>query len=164
MITTRRLGESDWELFRDLQLACLLDAPWAARVTYDQAARRSQTQWRHKLIELTMYAAFRDDVPIGTAGAWVAQSEPPELVSMWVTPGERGRGAADLLVRAVLDWARESGFALVALWVLEDSVRAQKVYQRHGFAMTGRRMTREQDDRFDVEMTLDLANHQAAHT
>ncbi|WP_330249202.1 hypothetical protein OG874_22920 [Nocardia sp. NBC_00565] len=49
MISVRRLGDSDWRIYRDLQLASLTDAPDAAWLTYDEAARRSEADWRDNL-------------------------------------------------------------------------------------------------------------------
>jgi GNAT superfamily N-acetyltransferase len=61
----------------------------------------------------------------------------PELIAMWVHPASRGTGAADPLVEAVADWAREQDAAWLRLWVVEGNDRAERVYRRLGFAHTG---------------------------
>ncbi len=72
---------------------------------------------------------------MGTAGGVVEDGA--ELVSLWVHPTWRGRGVGDLLVQAVLDWAREQGHAELRLWVSADNGPAERLYARHGFVRTG---------------------------
>ncbi len=52
-------------------------------------------------------------------------------------PDSRGTGAAEQLVEAVADWAREQDAARLRLWVVEGNDRAERVYRRLGFAHTG---------------------------
>jgi ribosomal protein S18 acetylase RimI-like enzyme len=58
---------------------------------------------------------------------------------MWVHPDWRGRGVGDLLVTAVIDWARAAGYPAVRLWVSADNTPAERLYLRHGFRRTGER-------------------------
>lgn len=154
----RRLGDSDWRIYRDLQLASLTDAPDAAWLTYDEAARRSEADWRDNLAGRAQFAALLADVPVGTAGGWVQESpECPELISMWVAPDARGKGAGDGLVRAVLEWAGCKGFRQVGLWVLDGNEPAERLYRRHGFRRTGRRQVIPRDGSLiEVEMMVGL--------
>ena len=154
----RRLGDSDWRIYRDLQLASLTDAPDAAWLTYDEAARRSEADWRDNLAGREQFAALLANVPVGTAGGWVRESlECPELISMWVAPDARGKGAGDVLVRAVLEWAGGNGFRQVGLWVLDGNEPAERLYHRHGFRRTGRRQVIPRDaSLIEVEMVLGL--------
>ncbi|WP_225726425.1 MULTISPECIES: GNAT family N-acetyltransferase [unclassified Nocardia] len=158
MIMVRRLTESDWRTYRDLLLECLRLAPYAARLTYDQAVQRTELQWQAKLTESVLFGAWLDDVPVGLAGGKL-DGELPELVSMWVDPVARGKGTADELVRAVLDWARDGGYGQVMLWVLDGNEPAERVYLRNGFRRTGRREAMERDAAMvEVEMVLDLGS------
>ncbi|WP_433202358.1 GNAT family N-acetyltransferase [Nocardia sp. CA-107356] len=158
MISVRRLGDSDWQIYRDLQLASLTEAPDAAWLTYDEAERRSEADWRDNLAGRAQFAALLDDIPVGTAGGWVQESpECPELISMWVAPQARGKGAGDVLVRAVLEWASSAGCRAVGLWVLDGNEPAERLYRRHGFRRTGRRQVMPRDASLvEVEMVVAL--------
>ena len=57
-----------------------------------------------------------------------------ELVSMWTSPVGRGQGLGAKLVNKVIEWA--DGDA-VELWVTHGNDNAQRLYARHGFAVTG---------------------------
>jgi ribosomal protein S18 acetylase RimI-like enzyme len=77
---------------------------------------------------------------------------------MWVVPDARGRGAGRALADAVVAWARERGFGGVVLWVTEGNKRAIDLYERAGFAATGRRDRLPSNDRLEVfEMRLALS-------
>ena len=59
------------------------------------------------------------------------------LISMWVTPDMRGCHVGDLLVSAVIDWARASGFKQLLLDVADTNVAAIRLYERMGFVPSG---------------------------
>lgn len=52
-----------------------------------------------------------------------------------VEPDARGRGIGDRLVRAVVDFARETGYRDLVLWTNDVLSSARHLYQRHGFAL-----------------------------
>jgi ribosomal protein S18 acetylase RimI-like enzyme len=83
------------------------------------------------------------------------------LVAMWVSPGHRGQGIADRLAAAVCDLARARGGTQVALWVADANPRAQAVYRRLGFRLSGERGILRpgaagQPDLWEARMTCDL--------
>ncbi|MFI9510170.1 GNAT family N-acetyltransferase [Nocardia sp. NPDC052566] len=159
MITVRRLVPDDWEVFRDLLLECLLAAPYAAVLTYEEAVQRTEAQWRNKFEDRVLFVALLDGVPVGTAGGMFFDEDPtlPELISMWVSPEARGTGASDRLVEQVLAWATGEGHPRMGLWVLDGNVPAEKLYLRHGFARTGRRKAMPRDESLiEVEMLISL--------
>lgn len=64
----------------------------------------------------------------GTSVHRVGPDEEPgvaELISMWVDPSWRGRGAGD-------------GLARLQLWVAAGNDAAERLYARHQFVRTGR--------------------------
>lgn len=63
-----------------------------------------------------------------------------QLISMWVDPRARGKGAAQALIRAVATWGREVGARRVVLFVQEVNRPGQALYLRAGFHPTGDRM------------------------
>jgi ribosomal protein S18 acetylase RimI-like enzyme len=71
-------------------------------------------------------------------GEWAEQSAPGEAVirMLVVSPGARGQGAGEALVRACLEQARADGCTLVRLSSREDMTAAHRLYERVGFART----------------------------
>jgi ribosomal protein S18 acetylase RimI-like enzyme len=50
----------------------------------------------------------------------------------------RGKGVADVLVNAVICWARAQQINKLSLDVMKENDRARAFYHRHGFADQGR--------------------------
>jgi len=136
--TIRRWSADDWAACRDLRLAALADAPLAFASTLQREQEFTEAQWRAGLGRRAQFAAYLAERPVGGA-AGVRWDDPAtaDLVAMWVRPQARGKGVADLLVRAVVDWADGQGHAKVRLWVSEGNEPAVRLYLRHGFARTG---------------------------
>jgi GNAT superfamily N-acetyltransferase len=81
-----------------------------------------------------------------------------ELVSMWVHPAHRHIGAGGRLVEAVVDWARNSGYEKLRLWVVEGNQAAESLYARCGFTRTGSvAPVREGEPQMEFEMALSLS-------
>ena len=79
------------------------------------------------------------------------------VTSMWVDPGFRRRGVGDLLVKTVLDWAKQSGYSKVVLWVTAGNEEAQRLYARNGFVRTGEvAQVRPGEAGLEYEMELTL--------
>jgi ribosomal protein S18 acetylase RimI-like enzyme len=79
------------------------------------------------------------------------------LMAMWVHPALRGSGAADALVTEHLAWARTAGARLVRVDVFATNGRARRLYERHGFRLTGRQTVQE-DGRVELQMELPLTS------
>lgn len=117
--------------------------------SHAEEADLGKAYWRDLFSPSTAwFQAQSDDEPVGLSVGIAARPddvdpEAAHLGSMWVTPGVRGSGVADLLVDAVVDWARETGHPRVVLWVFDDTPRAAAFYRRVGFRETGRTRTIE---------------------
>lgn len=156
----RRLAPDDVEILRDVRLRALRDAPDAFWTTYDREAAYGPGDWRRWLTSTALFVAEDDpDAPTGIAGGVADTGDPgvAVLVSMWVAPEHRGTGLADRLVAAVTDWAVAQGRPTVRLHVEEHNERARRCYHRLGFVPTGRRLFRERDGRFELEMEARLS-------
>lgn len=68
-----------------------------------------------------------NDAPPGTA----------ELTTLYVLPDFWGKGYGRALMEAVLQKAKERGYASISLWVLESNVRARRFYEIAGFRPDG---------------------------
>jgi RimJ/RimL family protein N-acetyltransferase len=136
-----RIGEAD--VFKQMRLASLQDAPYAFSSTYDAALRRSDESWREQAdlsaqgSDRATFFAFSDDVPIGMAALYRLpdQKETGELVQMWVAQEYRGKRVACDLLDAVFKWASENSFRKVIAKVTKGNDRAFKFYHKHGFAL-----------------------------
>lgn len=136
-----RVDESSWRTYREVRLAMLRDAPRAFWTTYEQAAARTDEEWRELVGTSRTWLALHAGAPVGS----VASVQPPEgpadvcvLVGMWVDPAARGRGVGERLVRAVLDDAAARGRTRVLLDVAHENAPALALYRRMGFVPTGR--------------------------
>jgi ribosomal protein S18 acetylase RimI-like enzyme len=142
-IAVRVLDVEEWPLYRSVRLAALADSPKAFLSTLSHEETFTPDIWRSRLEQRNTFVAEDDGGEDGEAEVRGLVSIVPrdpdvaEIVSMWVHPAARGRGAADLLVRAALAWAHERGVPEVRLWVAEGNDRAERLYARHGFQRTG---------------------------
>jgi len=126
-------------VFRAIRLASLREAPYAFGSTYEAEVGASEDSWRRRLSDRTRFVAEVDGKVVGTVGAGPGEFDgAAALTALWVDPGFRGRGVGSALVDVVVDWAREEGFNQLLLWVTEVNENAERLYERQGFARTGR--------------------------
>lgn len=149
-----RATPDEWRAYREVRLAALRDAASAFWTTLADAAVVTEAEWRRRLREGGCFLAVAEGRPVGLAAGFAEADGAAELISMWVDPGWRGRGAADQLVAAVTAWAAASGFATVRLWVAAGNGAAERLYSRHGFARTGNVQPMHADDPARVEFQM----------
>jgi ribosomal protein S18 acetylase RimI-like enzyme len=151
---------SNWEVYREVRLAMLRDAPRAFWTTYEDAASRSDEQWQHLVSGSDTWLALRDGRPVGSVAAVQLPERPRNecvLVGMWVDPGERGQGVGRRLVQTVLDHAADHGRARVILEVAHENAPAVALYRSLGFVPTGRTGAMPHDPsitEFEMELLL----------
>lgn len=149
MIAVRQLDPAEWRLWRALRLRALEDAPWAFGSTLAEIRDRdTEGHWREGvswprvpfMAEVDGHPAamgrllFGDDPVHGDVPGARA-----ELISMWVAPEHRGRGAARALVAAAVDHlATHHPRTRLLLAVVETNAPARRLYERCGFGVTGR--------------------------
>lgn len=132
--------QDTWRTYRDVRLAALLDTPRAFANTYAVSAAYPDESWIARLTSMRVWLAMVDDRPVGTIAMWHGAEQPEDeiyLIGMWVSASARGRGVGDLLVAAALDAAGQDGYARVHLDVAQENRPARRLYERHGFALTG---------------------------
>ena len=171
------LAPLDWAAYRELRLAALADAPSAFGSTLARERSLTPEEWRERLRRRSTFAARvprgqvaagvsngrgRVGMPHGHVGmaAGIEGDQPghAELVGMWVHPQWRGKSVGDLLVDAVVEWARTSGHDALTLWVSVGNDRAEALYARHGFVRTGATQPIREEDpsRLELEMVRPL--------
>ncbi|GAA1430317.1 GNAT family N-acetyltransferase [Microlunatus lacustris] len=142
MVDVLVLTPDDWELWRKLRQAALAEAPGAFCSTLAEWSGSGDTEqrWRARLAEVPLNLALTvGGEPLGMVSATAPDSAGEvELVSLWVAPAGRGRGAGDEAIRRVVAWARDQhpGRALV-LSVKTDNQAARALYRRHAFVDVG---------------------------
>lgn len=130
----------DWRKVRDVRLRALADAPEAFESTFELENGFGQAEWEQRTGSATWFLAEAGGQVVGVAVALVQDHYGPtvrHLVSMWVEPGWRGTGTADLLVQALCDRSKGEGARTVTLWVIDDNKAAEKLYERAGFRRSG---------------------------
>ncbi|MGA8923069.1 MAG: GNAT family N-acetyltransferase [Candidatus Dormiibacterota bacterium] len=131
------MSPEDWEVFRAVRLAALKDAPYAFGSKYEREMLADEDNWRRRLAVRNQLVAEVDGNVVGTAGGIASDDGYAALISMWVAPGARGKGVGEMLVHAVLDWARDEAYPAVHLWVADGNGSAERLYRRCGFVRTG---------------------------
>lgn len=156
MFELRRVGEDDWQEWRAVRHRALAEAPAAFGSTLAewQGAGDREHRWRKRLRDVPFNVVGSiDGAPVGqVSGTASDDTGVHDLISLWVAPEARGAGVGDALVAAVVAWARDGDAGGVRLWVKEANGAAIRLYERHGFVLTG---TSEHDE---VEM------HRAVHS
>lgn len=60
-----------------------------------------------------------------------------EIISIYLLPAYFGKGYAEPLFDCAVNALMEQGYKSIYLWVLEDNLRAQTFYEKHGFVQNG---------------------------
>jgi CDP-diacylglycerol--glycerol-3-phosphate 3-phosphatidyltransferase len=156
-LTVRRAVLGDEPILRALRLEALADAPETFGSTYERELARTTADWQRWLAPGVTLILEDSKAARGlVAGMHDAQdSRIVHLMAMWVHPSVRGSGAADSLVKEHLAWGRTVGARFVQLDVFETNPRARRLYERHGFRLTGQQTVRD-DGRLELRMELAL--------
>ena len=139
-VVLRVLAPDDWELWRELRLRALAEAPYAFGSTLAEWTGKGDTEerWRNRLLSVPLnLVASLNEKPVGMASATSPVDHQIELISMWVAPEARGRGVGAALIEAIVVWAFEQHVFQVALDVREGNMRAINLYKRLGFVDVG---------------------------
>jgi ribosomal protein S18 acetylase RimI-like enzyme len=139
MITIRQIVAGDWQVWRELRLDALRDAPGAfkTKLVEWQGDGDIEPLWRDRLSAVPFNViADLDRKPAGMVSA-VKDGDDVEVISMWVAPFARGRGIGDALIDAVLGWEVAERAGRIGLCVMEGNDHAAALYRRHGFVDAG---------------------------
>ena len=136
----QRLGPEEVERFRAIRLRGLRSAPGAFGTTFEAACQWSPDRWSALFSGLVAFVAVTGhrDVGLVRCAPDLDVAGAARLGSLWVAPDARGSGIARALVEAVVHWARAEGFHELLLDVADDNPGAVALYERLGFAPTGK--------------------------
>lgn len=141
MIELQVLGADDWQLWRDLRLESLRDAPDAFDSSLVEwlGPNDCEPLWRQGLEQpgSRHLVANADGRSVGMAKGLLKVPQVADLIALWVAPEFRRSGIGELLIDGVLSWARETSAKIVSLVVVEGNEAALALFSRCGFADTG---------------------------
>ena len=143
-----RLTPDDWRSYAQLRVAMLRESPDAFWTRLEDVEGRTETQWRRSSGPGTLQARDDQGTPLGTLTVFTEETSPALgikpgpgdalVLAVYVIPEARGRGVVDALLDAALTLAREElGARRMVLQVNEHNHGARRVYERHGYALTG---------------------------
>lgn len=140
-ITTRLLGEEDWQTYRELRLAALKDSPDAFVADYEDEAEYDEAFWRERMRRAYRLVAEDDGEMVGVVGLGRHEEddEAGEIFGLWVAPGARGSRVAWRLVTACAQQAYRDGRKRVYFWVDADNGPAVAFASNFGFRPTAER-------------------------
>ncbi len=142
MLRIDRPGPDQAARVRAVRLRALRDAPDAFCTTAEEEERSTDADWRDRLTrpDAVTVVASLDGADVGLAVGAPHHDEAGDvgLYAVWVAPEARGAGVGEALIRAVADWARARGHAYLRLEVGDANAPAVRLYDRLGFAPTGR--------------------------
>jgi GNAT superfamily N-acetyltransferase len=146
LITIRRIRVGESELFRQVRLKSLQDAPYAFSATYESALARSPESWREQAdrtaqgSDRATFIAFSDDRPVGIAALYRLedQADKGEILQVWVDSEHRGTSVARDLMDVIFKWASENTFHKIIVGVTQVNIRALKFYTKYGFKIIDR--------------------------
>ncbi|TYC96322.1 GNAT family N-acetyltransferase [Arthrobacter echini] len=114
----------------------------ALEATEPPGAGIARSVLQHQGAGIVVYAAaWRQDQPLGTVVLDLNASCAPELKHLFVQETVRGTGIGTSLCIWTEAYAVQAGFAALYLSVGTDNDGARRLYERLGFAPTGRTTT-----------------------
>jgi ribosomal protein S18 acetylase RimI-like enzyme len=143
--TIRAFSANEWRVYRDLRLRALADSPDAFGSTLAAETGHLDAEWARQLassvdspLNLPLVAEVRGE-PIGLAWGRIDTSDPDlaALYQMWVAPSHRGVDAGQMLLKAVIAWARARNASSLDLGVTCGDSPARRLYERAGFQPMG---------------------------
>ncbi|MDH6295805.1 GNAT family N-acetyltransferase [Agrobacterium fabrum] len=139
--TIRRLTEEDVDIFRAMRLEALRTEPAAYASTAADWEKLSADEWRTRLTQNTVFAAFWNDAPVGIMGLMRQGSSKmahrATLIMVYVRAEARGTGIARALLEAVKSFAGDNGIRQIELAVSAENPAAASFYKRAGFSQIG---------------------------
>lgn len=138
--TARRLLAADAEAYRSIRIEGLTLSPASFGSSLAEEGEQSLEFFEGRLERSFLFGLFDAERLVGTAGFYretnTNSAHRGHLIGVYLSPGSRGRGGADLLIAAVIAEARNHVLQL-HLAVTQDNPTARRLYERHGFVTYG---------------------------
>ena len=146
MPSVRRFQSHEWQLYRDLRLAALRDAPDAFGSTLAREGAFPEQEWIARLAAGTTSTlnhpiVAEDDAGRAVGLAWgrIDPTDPSTatLYQVWIHPAARRRHIGAALLASAIQWARDAGARAMELDVAIGPDSAIGFYRRAGFVESG---------------------------
>ena len=183
-VVVRAVAPDEWRRMREFRLEAVRDeaAPVAFLASPEQVAAFPDELWRERALAGSEAAGAdarqRAIVAVGD-GAWIGtltvlvteaggadftgqtvEVRTADVVGVYVAPSARGRGVVQALLDAAAEWVAVRGLAELQLFVDVRNPRAQRAYEKAGFALTGDAI--ELDGRHELRMARPLSGTTAS--
>lgn len=145
-ILIQELAAEDWQAYKFVRLASLLDSPDSFAVTYEEEKDLTSDEWMSRISPkngphavLPLMAKICD-VPVGLAFGVMhtPDAQSVHIYRMWVSPGYRNRGVARELLNNLVIWAARLKSKSLKLSVTTTNLAAISLYSSFGFERSGR--------------------------
>lgn len=136
-----RLQPDQWQRLRDMRLRLLAADPDSFGSTLSREQRFTDEEWAAKAqrseVATFLISENEDDHGISVGAPYRHHGRDcAGLYSMWIDPALRGKGLGGLLVDAVIDWAKQTGYRELCLEVGDHNTAAVALYESRGFLPT----------------------------
>lgn len=135
------LKPDKWQLYRDLRLQALKEAPYAFASTYEENAKHPGEFWMKRLEDAaagnTQWLVFAklDGKIIGMAGAFAEKEiDNAHVIAVYVAPAARGRGVSKMLMNDLLIRIKSNKLVKkITVDVNPEQQAAYNLYKNSGF-------------------------------
>ncbi len=129
-----QITEEHWQELKSIRLASLKDSPDAFAVTFEAASNYSETDWKNRSAGkgVTFFIKKLENQPVGIIGG-IQRDDDYEMISLWVSPEQRGNGIAKLLIEKIIEHAKTIGIYSIFLEVSKINFSAYTLYEKTGF-------------------------------
>ncbi len=140
-IKVRLLVKNEWQLYRDVRLAALRDAPEAFVARFEDEASYDDDFWRERMSRATRIVAERGNELVGVVCLGLHNEDPQtgEVFGLWTAPTVRGKHVAKDLVSAARQKAAEDDRRLLYFWVVSNNAFAVGFAGSFGFRPSSER-------------------------
>jgi RimJ/RimL family protein N-acetyltransferase len=146
MITIRRIRKEECDVYKEIRLRALKEAPYAFLTTYNSAMQRSDDMWRQQVFEAAtganqaIFIVFSEEnIPIGLAALYRSSTERKsgEMAQVWIAPEYRKREIGTELLGQVIHWGKENEITELEARIMEGNEQAIAFYKKNNFTETG---------------------------
>lgn len=140
-VKVRLLVKDEWQLYRDVRLAALRDAPEAFIARLEDEVSHDDDSWREQMSYATRIVAERGNEPVGLVCLGLHNEDPQtgEVFGLWTAPSVRGQHVARDLVAVARKKAAEDHRRLLYFWAVSDNASAVGFAVNVGFRPTSER-------------------------
>lgn len=138
-ISSRKLNEEDWQIFRDLRLKALKAMPSIFITTHAEEAKVSEEEWKTRLSTErgSLFGLFDADRLVGITGSfrWLKSPEDTVLFGMsYIEPEYRNQGLSKMIYAPRFAWARaQSGIDRIIIGHREGNEASKAAILKWGF-------------------------------